>query len=41
MNKKDIKIKFDILAGHIIDIKVHKFKMTFQVYSRIDNFKIK
>ena len=39
--KKDIKIKFDIFAGRIIDIKVHKFKMTFQIYSRVDNFKIK
>lgn len=39
--KKDIKIKFDIFAGHIIDIKVHNFKMTFQVYNRVDNFKIK
>ena len=39
--KKDIKIKFDIFAGHIIDIKVNKFKMTFQIYSKADNFRIK
>ena len=39
VNKENIKTKWDLFAGNIICFKTENINLTFQVYSRIENFK--